>query len=824
MRIHHKLLLLALIPMAFYLYSSVISFLSISSNARMTEGMIRNNHLLAQTSVLLSLVQNERAAVAAQALKLPSLRPLQEVCAATDQALVAFSGLDKGGIDELRARLAKARNVQRTPEALDKALDDYAPVVERIFSVYNPAANAPSTKGIGKVFMSLSLLELAQEHAARLQILLSGAAATNLPQPAALRQTIIRSKEMVDSSLESPALIFSTEKQRLTLAQFSKLPSWQAIRQAYATVIDRGASGQYGLQPAQLDQAGREYAQAIAAFADAEQAEITRKLVGMERDEKYARYFDIGFFIVSLLAVVIATWLLARNIGHSLHKATLVAQAVSRGDFTQRADISSRDELGALAGALNGMTGNLQRTAELAREIAGGDLTREVELAGEQDVLGLALREMVQGLRGMVGELNDTGSQIKNSAILVFESSDQLSQGATRSAASLEEVTASITQIGSQGKHNAENAMQASQLAAASRDAAERGSARMSEMTAAMQEIIASSQHISKIIKTIDDIAFQTNLLALNAAVEAARAGSHGKGFAVVAQEVRNLAARSAKAARETAELIESSNRKVGNGSQIAGHTAQVFGEIVASIKKVADLAEDIASSSNEQAQGVAQVSIGLNQISEVTQQNTASAEQTATAAEELSQLSLLLQKLLQRFDIGATAGHAFAGDSRHEQPVLAVAESPWGGAVRALPAPADDCEALIPWSERFSVGSHLMDEQHKVLVGIINKLYAALRSGKANNVQEDILTELLDYTRTHFGREEAALRLVKFPGLAQQEKLHRSFEAKVAEFQKRLEAGHSLGVETMTFLKDWLLNHIQKVDKQYESSIGDHR
>ncbi|MBF0530147.1 MAG: methyl-accepting chemotaxis protein, partial [Deltaproteobacteria bacterium] len=250
--------------------------------------------------------------------------------------------------------------------------------------------------------------------------------------------------------------------------------------------------------------------------------------------------------------------------------------------------------------------------------------------------------------------------------------SQALSQGASEQAASLEEISASMTEIASQTKANAEHAVLASQLAAKAKEDAANGNIQMTEMTTAMKDINDSSKEIAKIIKTIDDIAFQTNLLALNAAVEAARAGKHGKGFAVVAQEVRNLAGRSAKAAQETAELIDGSVKKVENGAILLKKSAQGLNDIVTGALKVSELVAEIASASNEQAQGISQINQGLSQIEQVTHQNTANAEQTAAASEELTGQAMHLSEIVSHFKLNRHGGPDGSGKA---SPPSAVAE-----------------------------------------------------------------------------------------------------------------------------------------------------
>ena len=268
-------------------------------------------------------------------------------------------------------------------------------------------------------------------------------------------------------------------------------------------------------------------------------------------------------------------------------------------------------------------------------------------------------RGITKPLNRIIAGLNEGADQVNDAAGQVSSASQQLAEGAGEQASSLEETSSALEEMSAMTRANAQNAKQANELASAAKTNADQGDQTMHQLNSAMGAINESSGQISKIIKVIEEIAFQTNLLALNAAVEAARAGEHGKGFAVVAEEVRNLAQRSAQAARDTTNLIEGSVTRAKEGTTVADSAGKALQAIVSDVTKVADLLNGITQASQEQAQGVDQVNTAVSEMDKVTQQNAAGAEESASAAEELSAQAATLKGVVE--ELGAMVSGAQA-------------------------------------------------------------------------------------------------------------------------------------------------------------------
>ncbi len=360
--------------------------------------------------------------------------------------------------------------------------------------------------------------------------------------------------------------------------------------------------------------------------------------------------FVVGIYVVSIIA---------KRISDPIKEASERLKELSLGNLKDDVHVfNTEDETGDLTRALSTTVQTWRDyitdiSASLA-ELDRGNLNLEMNM----DYIG-DFAPIKNSFQNTIHTLNDTLRKLDASAMKVATGSDQvassahsLAQGATEQASAVEELAATINEIHGHVANNAENAKIASEQAMTTAADLEQGKEQMEQMTTAINQINDSASEISKIIKTIEDIAFQTNILALNAAVEAARAGSAGKGFAVVADEVRNLASKSAEASKNTASLIDATVQAVREGTGIANETALSIGRIVLASEEAAKLIHEISKASQEQAASIAQVTMGIEQISCVVQTNSATSEESAAASSELSGQAKLLKGLVNRFEI----------------------------------------------------------------------------------------------------------------------------------------------------------------------------
>ena len=314
-----------------------------------------------------------------------------------------------------------------------------------------------------------------------------------------------------------------------------------------------------------------------------------------------------------------------------------------------------------------------QQTVQNQNLVLLGVLTGVVFALGFGWVL---TRSLTRQLSRLAENLGGTSREVASAASQVSTTSQSLAEGSSEQAASIEETSSSLEELSSMTKRNANNSQKANELSRQTRTAADKGVADMQEMNIAMAGIKASSDDIAKIIKTIDEIAFQTNILALNAAVEAARAGEAGMGFAVVAEEVRNLAQRSAQAAKETAAKIEGAISKTGQGVFLSGKVAEALNDIVTKARQVDELAAEVAGASREQTEGITQINTAVGQMDKVTQSNAASAEESAAAAQELNaQAEIMKQSVVELLRL--------VGSQSLENPAQATVSSHPGQPVR---------------------------------------------------------------------------------------------------------------------------------------------
>ena len=414
----------------------------------------------------------------------------------------------------------------------------------------------------------------------------------------------------------------------------------------------RGYSGYF--EPFGWEVGTGNYTDFIDSYIDQQNAIMENEIRGMLSE----------LIITIIVCIVIMLGLgiyIVVNILRPITKLTKVTEELADGNLDVNIDINSKDEIGALAGDMKQLVARLKvyidyidEISDILDEIGNGNLVFEFKntFDGDFQKVKVALDRTVNILNTTLTEIDVVASEVNTGSEQIAVGAQALSSTSIEQASAIESLSGTIVKVSDRIKNNAQNAMQAGELSSEAGSTIENGNEKIDELTNAMSDIHNTSDEISKIIKTIDDIAFQTNILALNAAVEAARAGSAGKGFAVVADEVRNLAQKSAEAAKNTTVLIENAVHAIEKGNVLVDETASYLQEVIRQSGTVNEKIQDIAKASHEQIEEVSIITEEVEKISGVVQTNSATAEESAASSEELAGQANMLKDLVDKFTL----------------------------------------------------------------------------------------------------------------------------------------------------------------------------
>lgn len=519
-----------------------------------------------------------------------------------------------------------------------------------------------------------------------------------------------------------------------------------------------------------------------------------------EQSAKQAVFLEYLILILATFALfsgLLMSFLINRSITSSTQKAVDFSRKIASGDMSESLEVKGTDELGTLAKALNSIASNLSKMI--------GKMSGEVvSLASSSNELSSVSYQMASGAEETSARANNVAAATEEMSVnmnSVAAASEQASTNVNIVATASEEVSASIDAVAQKTVEAREITTNAVALAGSS-----------SEKVDALGK---AADEISKVTQAITEISDQTNLLALNATIEAARAGEAGKGFAVVANEIKELAKQTADATGEIRASIESIQSSTAETVSEIQQITQVINQVDTIVSDIAISVEEQSATTTEISTNVTQAAQGISEVNENVAQTSSVATEIASDISNVSSVATDLSRQGQEVKDSANDLTQIAEELRKLSEEFTVKTEDMK--TKSAGVAETNVRELMPWSQNLAININAVDSQHKKLVGMINNLHKAMKSGKGDQEITQILEGLLEYTKEHFGYEEKLFKQHGYPEYESHKKIHENFIKKINDFYTDLKQGkQSLSIDLMTFLMDWLTSHINGTDRKY--------